>query len=286
LEQSGKRAGYLAKAFWLAILPVVLSANMLLTGVNSGLHHSAFAQESKILYATDDAYVVADLNDPSDKLGLAKLNTGKKDFLKTWYAWGVTADGKERILSIVYLKFDTTNLDSADIESAHLELTPFIANLTASARAVDVYATTDRSWDESTIVYEGAPALKTSSNATQTITSDSVNSQVSWDVTDIAKDYAGKNMTLAVLIKSMNKNNEEQVVFRSTEFALASERPKLVLQVSTAGTASDSQDLLRNYGPILIGVAAAAGAGGFAAGMMLRKGRRNSDQEPAHASPQ
>ena len=47
---------------------------------------NAFGQNyTTIILATDDAFVISDLNDPRDEQGFSKTNTGKLDFLKVWY---------------------------------------------------------------------------------------------------------------------------------------------------------------------------------------------------------
>lgn len=261
----------------LVLLPVLFG----LTLVNS---NQAFAQDilsvKKQKFAIEDAYVVADLNDRQDKLGLAKLNTGDKEFLKSWYAWNVTRAGTERILSIVYLKFDLTDVSNAnDVESANLKLYPFIANLTAASREITVYGTAEGvEWNQSSIVYEGAPALNTKLNSTLSVTEGDVNKYLTWDVTSMAKQSAGSNMTLAVLIKSMNRGNEEQVVFYSQEHPSAVQRPTLIMEVAGSpsnNTPEVATDSGVNYG-IVGAIAAAVAAGGFGAGLAVGRMRKKS----------
>jgi hypothetical protein len=250
--------------------------------------NSAYGDEilsvKKQKFAIDDAYVVADLNDRQDKLGLAKLNTGDKEFLKSWYAWNVTRAGTERILSIVYLKFDLGDVSNADdIGSASLKLYPFIANLTAASREITVYGTASGvEWSQDSIVYEGAPALDTKLNSTLLVTEEDVNKYLTWDITSMAKQNAGSNMTLALLIKSMNRGHEEQVVFYSQEHPTVLQRPTLIMEI--AGSPSDdtpevpevTSDTGINYG-VVGAIAAAVGAGGFGAGLAVSRMKKKSE---------
>ena len=77
----------------------------------------AYGQELNTikLVPTDDAYVVSDITNFVDNVGLRDLNTGDAGFLKIWYAFNVT-ENQEKILSAGYLKFDLTELDADDIQ--------------------------------------------------------------------------------------------------------------------------------------------------------------------------
>ncbi len=180
---------------------------------------------------TDDAYVVANTDDPQDKEGLQHINTGHLPFLKSWYAWDVTKN-KERIISIVYLKFDLTKT-SGPIESASLILHPFAVNLTAQSRPIEVYTGLNNNWNESSIVFVGAPAFSTAENSTAFISNSDLNNSVSWDVTRQVRQHEGSFLTLALVIRDTNIHNEELVDFYSKEASDPLARPDLVLLTAT-----------------------------------------------------
>jgi hypothetical protein len=177
---------------------------------------------------TDDAYVVANYDDPSDARGLQHINTGHLPFLKMWYAWDVTKTGNERITSIIYLKFNLTKVNGP-IESASLVLHPFAVNLTAPLRASDMYTASNNNWNESSLVFMGAPAFSTAENSTAFLSNPEVNESISWDATRQVRDHEGSFLTLALVLRSMHLHNEELVNFYSKEANDPSTRPSLVI---------------------------------------------------------
>ena len=177
---------------------------------------------------TDDAYVVADSYDPQDKQGFQHTNTGHLPFLKAWYAWDVTKTGKQRIISIIYLKFNLTKINGP-IESASLILHPFVVNLTAQSRAVDVYTGLNNNWNESSIVFVGAPAFSTTDNSTAFVNNSDVNEPVSWDVTSQVRSHEGLPLTLVVVLRNSYPHNEELVDFYSKESTDPAMRPDLIV---------------------------------------------------------
>ncbi|GAH87317.1 unnamed protein product, partial [marine sediment metagenome] len=87
----------------------------------------ASATKSLVIDVAKDAYVVADLNDPGDAQGFREKNYGSLDFVKAWYIWNVVEERgqeveKEKVISVIYLKFDLRQLKDKSIESAMLQL--------------------------------------------------------------------------------------------------------------------------------------------------------------------
>jgi LPXTG-motif cell wall-anchored protein len=234
----------------------------------------SYAQaENKVieLSPSDDAYVATDRYDPQDIQGLNKINTGNLPFLKVWNAWNVTATGKQYITSVVYLKFDLTNVKSDNIESASLILSPFVMNLTSTSRQVDAYTALDSNWNESTITYGTAPRVSADQNSTSIIDPSSINKNVSWDITKQVKSHAGSFLTLALLLKLSFLHNEEIVDFYSKESTDPLTKPKLEL-VTMPETIFGGTD--SSYGYVIGGIIVVAVAiGGF---VIIKRKKKNS----------
>ncbi len=228
----------------------------------------ASAQQILELKPTDDSYVVSDLNDPLDKLGFRDLNAGDFKFLKTWYAWNVTKSGKERILSLIYLKFDLSNLKADSIVSAELQMYAFVANLTGITRPVEVHVVPNNNWTQSSLTFNSAPVFKPNATASTIIQSN--NKWYSWDLTDVVKKNAGSQLSLAVVLRTMYKNSEEQVVFHSKESDQRDKAPKLVITLVGSSSTGMPQGVMV---AIIAGSLGAAG-GGFVAFYLSKKRRK------------
>lgn len=178
--------------------------------------------KTMVLTPTDDAYVVADLNDPSDKLGLRRLNFGGLKFLKTWYAWNVTGEG-EKVFAIIYLKFNLPT-SASRIKEAVLELFAQRVDITDAFRPVDVHLVDlEDGWSEQELNFSNAPSFERVPSST-TYVSES-GRWYGWDVTAIVRERVGSNVTFLVTLRSLYLNEEEQVVFVSKE--AQENRPKL-----------------------------------------------------------
>lgn len=199
----------------------------------------ASATKSLVIDVSEDSYVVADLNDPDDALGLLNQNYGDLAFVKAWYLWNVVEEevipevpegeevenGEEpepeiveteyeKILCVSYLKFDLAELEDIEIESAMLQLyTLNVALLTP--RYVQVFQV-DSDWDELTLTFSNAPAWGQNALASATIYQ--IDQWYGWDLTNAVK--AEKNegqISLAVMLRDMEKAAEELVGFPSHE---------------------------------------------------------------------
>lgn len=226
------------------------------------------------LVPTDDSYVIADLNDPEDTVGLRKINAGNLNFLKMWYAWNVTgAEGRE-IVSIVYLQFDLSEIGSPDqISSAKLRM--FAQNVSLnSPRAVDVYLASGDPWKESTVNYITAPSFSTEPLASTSISSEK---WYEWDVTAPVKDKAGANITLAILLEHLFINTEEQVIFASKDVEDGSLRPKLVIDTAEPALSDAVKTDFQDNGKSILfleGLALGSAIGAVAVFLVLRKKRQ------------
>ncbi|MDE1729020.1 MAG: DNRLRE domain-containing protein, partial [Thaumarchaeota archaeon] len=209
----------------------VVILSVLLTSIfisSNGIQFVRATSSITEIAPTDDAYVVADSYDPQDRQGFQHTNTGHLPFLKAWYAWDVTKAGKERIISITYLKFNLTKINGP-IESASLVLHPFVVNLTVQSRPVDIYTGLNSNWNESSIVFVGAPAFSTADNSTDFISNSDVNKSVSWDVTRQVRSHEDSLLTLALVLRNSYPHNEELVDFYSKEASDPNVQPDLIV---------------------------------------------------------
>ena len=135
----------------------------------------ASATKSLVIDVAEDTYVVADLNDPGDAQGFREKNYGSLDFVKAWYIWNVVVEEqvveqeveKEKVISVIYLKFDLSQLKDKSIESAMLQL--YAKNVVLQApRYVQVFLVSS-DWSETTVSVNSAPGWGHTALATATI---------------------------------------------------------------------------------------------------------------------
>jgi len=235
---------------------------------------AAYGQESNIikLIPTDDTYVVTDLENRPGNMQLRQLNTGDAGFIKIWYANNVT-ENHEQIFSVGYLKFDLSELDVDDIESAELKMKPFIIYIGGAARPIDILEVSDDTWKEYSITFMNRPTPEPISiDSTSISTPDR---WYSWDVTDTIKKNAGSEASLVIVLKNIFPNTEEQVVFYSKEAEDPENGPHL--EIVYAGMVDTDYTL-----PTIIGGVIAAVAGGsIVAALVLRNKRTNKVSAPA-----
>jgi len=204
---------------------LLLSLSVLLMGAST--------TKSLVIEVTEDTYVVADVNDPADTYGFAATNYGDLDFVKAWYLWNVVeeevipevAEGEEavpelveveyeKIVCVIYLKFDLTELQDMEIESAMLQLyAQNVALLTP--RYVQAYQV-ETDWDELTLNFNTAPPWGQTAIATTTIYQ--ADQWYGWDVTNSVKgEISAGQFSLVVAFRDMDKAAEELVGFPSRE---------------------------------------------------------------------
>lgn len=221
----------------------------------------ANAVYTKELYPTDDAYIVADLTDPQDRLGLRSLNTGNFNFTKVWYAWNITGRG-EFIISYGMMKFDLSDIRAADVISAKLELVVLNIQLSGASREVVLFKGLNNTWSENSVTFNNHPGFNP--NITVSTTVLPIAKTYTWDITDWVKESAGGQLTLYISFKTLYRGSEEQVVFFSKDFT--KNRPKLVLEL----TGSPQQGL----DPMLLAAIGAIAAIAVIAFLGLRYVRR------------
>ncbi len=187
--------------------------------------------ESALVQASDDTYVVADVAAPDDPQGLRDKNFGGLDFLKIWYASQVQA--QEQIVSVGLVRFDLSQFKEREIRAAHLQLFAVRADLTQPVRLVDV-SLAEGPWAEGDATFKGLPQLSTPPLATAAIYG--ANVSYSWDVTPaVVRKARDGNVTFAVGLRTLEQKGEEQVVFAARE--AGRNAPQLVLELAPAPSA-------------------------------------------------
>ena len=197
----------------------------------------ASATKSLVVDVAEDAYVVADLNDPDDTLGFREKNYGSLDFVKAWYLWNVEmveqevegeeVEGEEaepevveveveleKVISVIYLKFDLSQLEDKTVESVMLQL--YAQNVVLLApRYVQVFLVSS-DWAETTITFNSRPTWGQTAIATTIIYQ--ADQWYGWDVTDdVIRETESGQISLAVMLRDMEKAAEELVAFPSLE---------------------------------------------------------------------
>ena len=183
-----------------------------------------------IIDATEDAYVVTDIADVEDEQGFREKNYGDLEFLKTWYAWGVVGD--ERLVSIDLVKFNLAELKGKEVESAMLQLYARTANLREPARLVDVHRVRE-AWSEDDVTFNSRPSWDPAPIATPAIYG--AGGWYSWNITgSVIEAVRSGEVSVAVALRSVAEESEEQVVFVSTEGL--SKMPRLMVTVQATPT--------------------------------------------------
>lgn len=174
---------------------------------------AAPAEESVLLTATEDAYVVSDVSTTDDPLGLRERNFGSPEFVKIWYAFQV--QDEQQLVSLGLFKFDLTPLADKDIRSASLQLFALRTDLAQPARLVDV-TLAEGDWSEQQVAFNRLPAVNPSALATAAVYG--TNLWYSWDVTSgVVRQARGGTTTFLVGLRALENKKEEQVVFASRE---------------------------------------------------------------------
>jgi hypothetical protein len=226
--------------------------------------------ESTLVPAGEDTYVVADVAAPDDPQGLRNKNFGGLDFLKIWYASQVQA--QEQIVSVGLVKFDLSPYADREIRSAQLQLFATRADLMQPVRLVDV-SLAEGPWTEGEANFKGLPQLGTPPLASAAVYGGNV--WYSWDVTPaVVRKARDGNMTLAVGLRSLETKGEEQVVFASHE--AGRNAPRLVLALAPAAT--PMPQVLALILVVILGAGAAAFAGGILLGRRRRASRAAASQ--------
>ena len=222
---------------------------------------------------TDDTFVVANLSDPENVEGNQSINTGDLEYLRSWYAWNVT-EHQEKLITITYLKFDLAEIDSEGVLGAQLKLEPFVSK--SSLGIIPIMELTfvpENNWSELEITYDQRPLY--SENFTSISSVITEDERYSWDLTDLVKENAGSEMSVAFGIRDIYTNNEELITVHSKEAEDPDNFPVLEIKYAAAipPIPSSLQEKETDYTlAAIVGVLVAATAGiGIFIALILRK---------------
>jgi len=271
-----------------------MSAFLSINLVTDTIPELAWAQQEKTirLEPTDDAFVAVDMNDPQDEDGLQQLHTGDLEFLKLWYAWNVT-ENQERIITVVYLKFDLTEVDPEEVEGAELNMQSFITRITNVSRGVDIVKVPSNDWNETAITFQDRPVYPANATASSRVSID--NNWFSWNLTESVKESAGSELSVAMGFEKIYQNTEELLTFYSKESAnktnvpyleISLAHPVIAQQKIDQTTFPDSDEDLQGIVTAIVvgGVVAAIVVGVAVAFLMFRK-RTGSVSRPSGEPP-
>ena len=235
------------------IIPILIS--LLIISIIFGA--SVYAQESNILklLPTDDAFVVADINDFFDSQKIRLQNTGDSKFLKTWYAWSVT-EAKSFYISLSQLKFNLTDVEPG-FSRATINIKPIgITVLNQTQPVINLYSIDDNSWTEQTLTYSNKPDHSLDPKSQFVISEP--DKWHSWDVTSYIEDNLGSEVSVAFGFAEIYFEHEELIIFYSKEADDPRNSPYLQIEYDTKEAISkDEQDTDEsNGGGCLIATAA------------------------------
>jgi hypothetical protein len=226
--------------------------------------------ESVVLNATEDSYVVADVSTADDPQGLKDKNFGGLDFLKIWYANQVQAT--EQVVSVGLVKFDLSQLSDREVRSAHLQLFAQRADLLQPVRLVDV-SLAEGAWTQNDVTFNTLPQISQPPLASAAIYG--ANVWYSWDVTPaVVRKTKDGNVSYAIGLRTLETKGEEQVVFASSE--AGRNAPRLMVTMAPAATA------IPPYA-VIAGVALIAALAAFGIGLLI--GRRRRSQRTVAVAP-
>lgn len=193
------------------------------------IDNNAFAQSSIVkLIPSDDAYVIADLNDKIDVSGLKQTNTGHDGFIHMISAWNIT-ENQSTIVSVAYLKFDLSEMTES-IDSATLYMFAGNVELDNNPQNAALIFVEDDTWNESQITYLQRPFFSTTVDTTSLIFEP--NRWYSWDITEVIKKNKDSQLSLAVTFETGKDFTSDLVTFYSKETAKKENIPYIEIKYS------------------------------------------------------
>ena len=219
--------------------------------------------DSVVLNATENSYVVADVSTSDDPQGLRDKNFGGLDFLKIWYANQVQST--EQVVSVGLVKFDISSLANREVRSASLQLFAQRADLLQPVRLVDV-SVADGPWTQSDVTFNKLPQITAPPLASTAVYG--ANVWYTWDVTPaVLRTNTVGTVSYAIGLRTLEQKGEEQVVFAST--SAGRNAPRML--VTMAPVAPSVPPLYLAIGAVILILLAVAA---FAGGMLMGRRRR------------
>jgi len=187
------------------------------------LSGNAYAQTDTVrLLPIDDAYVAVNPTNFDDPI--SEINTGDYVFLKTFYS--INATGTElNVVSLVYLKFDLSELNLNEIKSATLNLNAITSNVKTAP--LPVFKAEQHNWDESSLTFSNKPDF----NPTRIDVAESLSDSkwVQWNVINAIQQNNFTDITFVIGIDEFKQNSEEGIDFHSKESLDSDAHPFLEL---------------------------------------------------------
>jgi hypothetical protein len=228
-------------------------------------------EDSVVVPATEDAYVVTDISNNGDPQDLHDKNFGTQDFIKVWYAFQVQAE--EQMISVGLIRFDLGGLADKDIRSAHLQLFAVRTDLAEPARLVDV-SLAEGAWAAQQVTFATLPQVTTPPLSTAAVYGSNI--WYSWDLTPgVVRKVRDGSMAVAVGLRTLENKKEEQVVFASSR--AGRNGPRLLVTYPTSAPTVP-------FNTLAIGAAGAALLALIVGILIGRRGRRRPEPAPAPAA--
>ena len=247
--------------------------------VTNPMFLSSFAQAENFvkLVPSDDAHVLTDLNDSEDTGRLMQTNAGSLESIQLFSSWNAT-ENENTILTIGYLKFDTTKQKTHDLEKVELRMLTREVLLSETPKNVVVVHVPNNNWSESDITYLKRPSFSTTIASLAAITAP--NTWYSWDVTDLVKQNPSAELSVAITFETAKDKTQDLVSFYSKEFPNKEYSPYLALYYTTDSTLPSSSEN-SNFAAIIISGLVGAGIASFITKSIISKNKsKQSDTKP------
>ena len=198
---------------------------------------------------TDDAYVIADLNDKIDVSGLKQTNSGSDELINMISAWNIT-ENQSTVVSVAYLKFDLSEYETESIQTATLYMFAKDVVLDNSPKNIALIFVDDDNWNESEITYLQRPFFSTTIDAISVISEP--NKWYSWDITEVIKKNKDSEISLALTFETGKDFTSDLVTFYSKESNITENVPYLEIKYSDQQPTGYIQYII--IGMIIVGV--------------------------------
>ena len=174
-----------------------------------------YAQESNIieLIPTDDSIILYNPLDPNDTLGIQELNFGNLTSINVLYSRNAT-ESQELVIGTGFLKFDVSQLNFENIQSATLNMYQHKSITTNADRIITLFSISDDEWNESEITFMNQPGGDVMELNFIPVTTE--NQWYSWNVTDAVKN-SDEKLTLAISFKNFILGHKEEAIFFSKD---------------------------------------------------------------------
>ena len=189
-----------------------------------------YAQEETTIkkFPTDDAMVITNEADPIDKMMLKNANAGNSPFLNVSYQWDTTTE-REKIISMVYYRFDLSDLNQEQILTAELKLVAKNIYSDKDKIGIDLMLS-DSDWNEYLLTFNNKPPLDETPISYAEISSP--DEWYTWNVTEAVKKNAGLPITFVAAISGIKQGNQATISFVTKETSIEEQIPYLELKLS------------------------------------------------------